>query len=256
MIVWDEKQLHWHLNTRRFGRQARYFDVLDSSNRWLLEHIGEFTLSGGAVIAGHQTAGRGRHSRNWSDLPGSSLLCSVLLKVPGKHLAKGFLAMLPAIALCRAIRRHDASAEVRLKWPNDVLLNHKKTAGILAESAGLDFVIVGIGVNITAVPDGDFIYPATSLSESSRWRPTREVLLAELLNEWEPLFDLFLEEQFSDLRAAWEEFGPAAGTKLRRTESGEEITGEFVGIGTQGQLQLKLSTGEIRELFSGDITDA
>ena len=256
MIAWDEKQLHWHLSTRRFGRQARYFDVLDSSNRWLLEHSGEFTLTGATVVAGHQTAGRGRHARNWSDLPGSSLLCSVLLKVPGQHPAKGFLAMLPAIALARAILKHDGGAEVSLKWPNDVLLATRKTAGILAESAGPDLIVVGIGVNIQAVPAEEFIYPATSLSEGSRWHPTREILLAELLNEWEPLFDMFLNEQFPELRTAWEALGPVEGTRLKRVEAGEEIVGEYAGIGTHGELRLRLANGDVRELFSGDVSFA
>ncbi len=256
---WDDKQLHWHLATRRFGRQHKYFDEIDSTNRWLIEHLDAFTLSGGVAIAGHQTSGRGRQSRLWADAPGNGLLCSVKLQLRGKHTAKGFLSMIPAIALARAITLHDPAAEVALKWPNDVLLSHKKVAGILAESTicgGVEVVIVGIGVNVYSIPPGEFIWPATSLREDSKWHPSREVLLAELLNHWEPLYDQFLDNDLDGLRSAWEEFGPRKGAHMKRVESPNFVEGEFAGIGENGQLLLRNTEGVIHEVYSGDILPA
>lgn len=256
MTSWDEKQLHWHLATRRFGRQFQYFDETDSTNRWLIEHPEAFTLTGAVAIAGHQTAGRGRHSRTWLDSPGSGLLCSVMLQLRTKHLAKGFLSMIPAIALARSIKKHDPAAEIALKWPNDVLLSHKKVAGILAEStihAGVEIVVVGIGVNLNSVPIDDFIWPATSLRENSNWHPVREILLAELLNNWEPLYDLFLDKDYGALRVAWEEFGPRRGARMKRIELPNVIEGEFEGLGENGQLLLRDAEGVIQEVYSGDV---
>ena len=258
-MAWDDKQLHWHLTTRRFGRQFQYFDVIDSTNRWLIENPNAFTLSGGVTIAGHQTAGRGRHSRSWSDSPGNALLCSVMLKLRTKTPARGFLSMIPAIALARTIAKHDPEAEVALKWPNDVLLSHKKVAGILAESTSLngsEIVVVGIGMNLNSVPAGNFIWPATSLRESSKWHPNREILLAELLNHWEPLFDQFLENDLGGLRTAWEEYGPRHGAYMKRVEAPSMIEGEFVGLGEHGQLLLRDAQGVIQEVYSGDVISA
>ncbi|MBK6767197.1 MAG: biotin--[acetyl-CoA-carboxylase] ligase [bacterium] len=134
MMSWDEKQLHWHLTTRRFGRQCRYFAEIDSTNHWLLANSAEFTLSGAVVVAGHQSRGRGRYDRKWEDESGQALLCSLLLQMSRLPKASGWIPMLPAISLARAIRRHDRSAIVALKWPNDVLIENCKVAGVLAET--------------------------------------------------------------------------------------------------------------------------
>jgi BirA family biotin operon repressor/biotin-[acetyl-CoA-carboxylase] ligase len=258
-MSWDEKQLHWHLNTRRFGRQIRYFDEIDSTNRWVLQNHSEFTLTGGVVVTGHQTNGRGRNLRTWSDAPNASLLCSLMLKVRNEAATRGFLSLLPAISLARTIRKHDVHAEVSLKWPNDVLLTHKKVAGILAETASAgewDVIVVGVGVNLSAVPDADFAWPATSLSEGTKWRPAREVLLAELLNEWEPLFDMYQDREFDSLRSAWEEFGPPRGSRVKRVDTNQEIVGQFEGLGNAGQLILRDADGMLREIYSGDVLPA
>ncbi|MCB1059498.1 MAG: biotin--[acetyl-CoA-carboxylase] ligase [Calditrichaeota bacterium] len=258
-MSWDEKQLHWHLATRRFGRQIKYFDEIDSTNRWLLQNHSEFTLTGGVVVAGHQTIGKGRNSRSWSDTPNGSVLCSLMLKVKNESTMRGFLSILPAVALARVIRKHDSSAEVSLKWPNDVLLSHKKLAGVLAEttsSGEWDIIVVGVGINLTAAPAAEFGWPATSLHDASAWKPAHEVLLAELLNEWEPLFDLYQDREFEAIRSAWTEFGPRRGARVKRVDAAQEIVGEFEGLGDAGQLLLRDGTGVLREIYSGDILPA
>lgn len=258
-MSWDSSQFHWHLNTRRFGRQFRYFDEIDSTNKWLLQNSQEFTLSGGVIIAGHQTNGRGRNQRSWSDAPVASLLFSVFLQVRGNQAERGYLSFLPAISLARVLRRHDVELEVALKWPNDLLILHRKAAGVLAEATtgeNPDIVVVGMGINLTDFPKHDFSWPATCIHEQSKWKPSREVLLAEILNEWEILFDQFLDRDFAGLRAAWEEFGPSKGARLKRVESNDTIIGEFQGLGEFGQLLIKSDGGELREVFSGDILSA
>lgn len=262
MTSWDEKQLHWHLTTRRFGRQIRYFEELDSTNHWLLANTAEFTLNGAVVVAGHQTHGRGRYDRTWFDNVGQSLLFSVFLQLQKSSPAPGFLSMLPAIALTRTLHQHDPDALVTLKWPNDVLIDGCKVAGVLAETVtgnGSNAVVVGVGINMSGLPVGladSALVSPTSIYLATSWRPGREILLASILNEWEPLFDLFLDDERSELRAAWEEFGPKPGTLLSRTEAGETIEGKFMGLGDNGQLVLKTSDGDTREVYSGDVSFA
>ncbi|NUO18278.1 biotin--[acetyl-CoA-carboxylase] ligase [bacterium] len=256
MRAWDEKQLHWHLTTRRFGRQFVYLDEVDSTNRFLKENPEIFTLSGGVLIAGHQSAGRGRQSRLWSDCADSSLLFSLALRLHGQSDSKGMLSLLPAIALGRTIRNHDTGADVELKWPNDVLLSHRKVAGILAESSSTESgetIVIGVGINVNSIPSIEFAWPAISLWQGSAWHPSREVLLAELLNAWEPLFDAYMDGAFDSIRESWEELGPRYGSRMRRVEFNSVSEGEFVGLGLNGQLLLRLSSGEIQEVFSGDI---
>ncbi|MCB9366568.1 MAG: biotin--[acetyl-CoA-carboxylase] ligase [Calditrichaeota bacterium] len=258
-MSWNGKQFYWHLTTRRFGREFRFLEETDSTNRWLRDNISEFHLSGSVVVAGHQTSGRGRYSRVWDDRANQALLCSVLLKLKGLPERPGLLSMLPAIALARVVVGHDSTAAVRLKWPNDVLIGGKKVAGVLAEATkhGDDHVIiVGVGVNVNGVPEtaGQKSTVPGSLLQETSWKADRESVLAALLNEWEELFDMYLEGEYEALRMAWEEHGPDRGAVLVRSEGNERIEGEYCGIGSNGQLLLRDASGVLRETYSGDVT--
>ena len=259
-MSWDQKLFHWHLKTRRFGREIRYFDELDSTNLWLAEHHEQFTFSGGITVAGHQTAGRGRQERTWHDQPGQSLLFSLLLRRSKPEQAAGFLALLPAIALAEILsERFDLSKQVMLKWPNDVLLNGLKVAGVLGQSStagSAQVTVLGMGVNVSTprvelpVEIRDV---ATSLYAETGETIAREILLAEILNRLEPLYDELIEENAALVRDRWLRFGPPLNTPIRRQERNQLISGTFSGLGDQGQLLLKRTDNSIIELFSGEI---
>ncbi len=260
-MEWDNRVFSWNLITRRFGREVYYQEVIDSTNRWMRAHLDSLRLSGAVVVAGHQTMGKGRHDRIWNDIPGSSLLCSVYLRLVDNTLPVGYLTTLPAIALARVLRKHDQLADVSLKWPNDVLIAGRKVAGILAEivDCGRNVAtIVGLGVNVQAVPrmsaEGSTV--PTSVFDSTTWRPQRELLLANVLTEWELLFDMLLDKEFERIRSAWGEFGPSPGTWMRRVESDTVIEGTFAGLGECGQLLLRDGDGILREIYSGDVSYA
>jgi BirA family biotin operon repressor/biotin-[acetyl-CoA-carboxylase] ligase len=131
-----------------------YFDEIDSTNEQALIRMSsgfkEFTL----LVADQQTAGRGRMGRKWVTTPGSSLAFTVVLHPKEEERqCMGFFSFLGGLALCIAIETH-CSTLPQLKWPNDVLLDGKKTAGILAESSfqgdNLSGTALGIGVNLFA----------------------------------------------------------------------------------------------------------
>jgi BirA family biotin operon repressor/biotin-[acetyl-CoA-carboxylase] ligase len=135
-MSWDNRLFQRHLETRRFGRELTYLEEVDSTNQWLLDQHEHFSLNGCVVVAGHQTAGRGRQGRAWYDKPHASLLFSVLLRYPATNVASGFMPHLPAIALAGVLaNRVGGTHEILLKWPNDVLLNRRKLAGVLGQSA-------------------------------------------------------------------------------------------------------------------------
>lgn len=128
-------------------REVRWFETVDSTNRYLLQCAAEGEAQGLVAVADEQTAGRGRLGRTWVAPPGSALLVSVLLRpeltAERTHLvtlAAG-LAALDAIAVL-------APTPARLKWPNDVVVDDRKLAGILAEADGSGAVVVGMGFNV------------------------------------------------------------------------------------------------------------
>lgn len=217
-------------------------------------------MNGAVVIAEHQTSGRGRFTRAWDDVPQKSLLFSVLLKSAKEESRAGFYQMLPAISLAKVLKKRlGKEHSICLKWPNDVLLNDRKLAGILAERfaiSGSTVTIVGVGINVnadlrelseTARANGTSLYAETGMITQ------REVLLAEIINEWEPLYDLLREDNTEPIRELWLELGPPLNTRITRMERGTEISGDFAGIGSAGQLLLRDENGVVHEFFSGDI---
>jgi BirA family biotin operon repressor/biotin-[acetyl-CoA-carboxylase] ligase len=259
-MSWDSKLFQKYLTTRRFGRQIRYFTEIDSTNSWLAENWSDFTFSGATVIAEHQTSGRGRFRRQWDDVPHKSLLFSVLFFSTREPCSTGFDQMLPAVSLARALhKRLSGEHKVGLKWPNDIMLNDRKLAGILAERFTMGdriITIVGMGINVNPY--------LRELSESARQAGTsllaetgkeweREMLLAEILNEWEPLHDALCAGDTETVREAWNEYGPSPMTPIVRSEHGSTLTGTFEGIGDCGQLLLRDADGKIHELYSGDV---
>jgi BirA family transcriptional regulator, biotin operon repressor / biotin---[acetyl-CoA-carboxylase] ligase len=260
-MSWNAKLFGLHLATRRFGRESVWFEDLDSTNLWLAAHSAEFTMSGAVVVADHQTHGKGRRDRGWHDMPGASMLCSVLLRHPAEPAVLGWLSMTPAIALGDVLhQRFGAQLRVALKWPNDVQLNGRKLAGILGQSTMLgtqSVSVVGVGINVGTrredIP-AEFRERSTSLLAETGELLEREVLLAEMLNSWESVFDLLQERRFDELERRWRAFGPATGEPITRLEDGKALQGVFAGLGAHGQLLLRDDQGTLHELFTGDLS--
>jgi BirA family transcriptional regulator, biotin operon repressor / biotin---[acetyl-CoA-carboxylase] ligase len=161
-----------------FGEPLTYVEECASTQRLLPDDAPE----GALAVADHQTAGRGRLGRVWEDVPGRSLLCSLLLRPPMPMPLWPELSLVAGGAVARAIGH---SAEIRP--PNDVFLNGKKVAGILAE-ATKGRVVLGIGVNVNHTADelpADTVKPATSLRVELGREFDRDELLAVILVELE-----------------------------------------------------------------------
>lgn len=167
----------------RFGRQYRYLESCPSTQR----EVADEHFEGAVVATGHQTAGRGRLGRTWTDAPGTSLLFSLLLTpdVPPERLPE--LTVLAAEAVAEAI-----GGEV--KSPNDVLVSGRKVAGLLGE-ASEGRVVLGIGVNANQTPDElppETRLPATSIRIERGELTDRAELLAAILETLERRYDTWL----------------------------------------------------------------
>jgi BirA family biotin operon repressor/biotin-[acetyl-CoA-carboxylase] ligase len=166
----------------RFGTPATYVDECASTQRLL----GDDDPEGAIVVANHQTEGRGRLGRTWEDVPGKSLLLSVLLRPSAPMPIWPELSLVAGEAVARAIGH---GAEVRP--PNDVFLNGKKVAGILPE-ATRGRVVLGIGINLSHTQDElpqDTVKPPTSLSIETGREHDRDEVLRAVLAELERAYD-------------------------------------------------------------------
>ena len=236
----NENSLKKTLSKLTIG-DLRYFDSIGSTNdealAWATENARDLSI----VIADEQTQGRGRLNRKWFTPKESALAFSLILHPPRPHLSRTVgLAALSIAESCRTL-----GLAPRIKWPNDILLNGKKAAGILIETVwsgeDVDSVVVGMGINVlsASVPPPEFLqFPATSLEdELGKAPPAREEVLYNILNSfihWRARLESF------ELIKAWEEILAFRGEQVQvKTGSENPITGELLGLESDGSLRLR-----------------
>lgn len=242
----------------RFG-DVREFPELDSTNRYLLDEARRGAPEGVVAVTDHQSAGRGRLGRRWEAPPGSSLLVSVLLRPPLE--AGQFYLATAALALAaRAACSSSAGVEAGCKWPNDLMVDDRKLAGVLAEvdpggpgdRAGQGTaVVVGLGLNIAwPGPPGA---GGTCLEELTARPVSRAGLLEALLAALEPrraaLEDAIgREELVGELRA----HSATLGRRVRVERSGGQVIGRAVALNANGHLIVD-DGRNLHDIAAGDV---
>jgi BirA family biotin operon repressor/biotin-[acetyl-CoA-carboxylase] ligase len=235
----------------------RYFESIGSTNdealAWAAAEARDISL----VIADEQTAGRGRLDRKWFTPKGTALAFSLILRPTAEekpHLSR--IVGLAALAVAEALRTRGLSAQI--KWPNDVLINGRKVAGILVESVwsgeDVDCVVVGIGVNVLkeAVPPAeDLLFPATSLEDELGQPPDRIEVLSEILAMFLSLRQSLVGEEFI---AHWQGL-LAFQDETVQVETGNTppVSGKISGLDTDGSLRLLNEHGETVTVRFGDV---
>jgi BirA family transcriptional regulator, biotin operon repressor / biotin---[acetyl-CoA-carboxylase] ligase len=203
---------------------------------------------GAIAVTDHQTAGRGRLGRAWLEPPGSSVLCSVLLRPPPERAAPE-LSLVAGAATAEAVEAA-TDLSTQLKWPNDVMLNRRKVAGILAEMRS-DRVVVGIGINVNQTREQlpvDSATAAGSLRSLTGREYDRSALLARLLERLEVRYQAWRSGGFE---AVYDEIGSRDFLRGRRVRH-DGLDATAVMIDRHGRLVIELS-GEERVIGSGDV---
>jgi len=196
--------------------------------------------------AERQSGGRGRQGRCWSSPPGN-LYASTLVRLRPGDPPPPSLALVAAVALHDTVLLWAPEAGVRIKWPNDLLANGAKLAGILLERAG-DAVVIGLGVNLADHPD-DLERPATSIATLARAAPEPHAFLEELSEIFARTLGTWRGSGLRAIRAAWLERAHPLGTPLTTPEG----QGLFDGLDEAGALRLRLPHGEVRLVHAGDV---
>lgn len=246
------------LQDRPFRYSARTGSTNDDAAEWLAQDAPD----GALVLTDEQLAGRGRYRRLWQAAPGSSLLMSVILRVPPVARFPLPAEALPRVTLLGAVALAETLAGLGLtpgiKWPNDVLLGGRKVAGILAEAAWqgaqLQGVVLGIGLNVrqdALPPERAAAFHATTLEAELGSPPDRGALLADLLAR---LDDWRMRLESPELLDAWRGHSVTLGRRVDVTSGEERLSGVAAEIDAAGALLLRLDSGEVRRLLAGDVT--
>ncbi len=218
--------------------------------KWILKYLDETTSTndvaetlpvGSCVVAKSQTKGRGKCGRSWVSEEGN-LFFSVVLK--NFEFKTPLLSFVVALSVAESLKNFG----VTLKWPNDVLLNHRKVAGILLENKD-EKVIAGIGVNTLKLPRGNFLYKTGCLGGQIH----NDVLLEEILSRLDYNLELFETKGFIPVRQKWLSFACGLGEKIKICLPNEEIIGIFLDLTGEGLLKLGMENLPCRYVSAGDV---
>ena len=236
------------------GYALKEFDEIDSTN----EEARRLALAGERgplwITAARQSAGRGRRGRAWMSPTGN--LSATLLIAPARPANEcAQLSFAAALAASDAVLSFGADA--RVKWPNDVLANGAKLAGILLESAsqgGADpaWLAIGIGINLKHHPS-DTEFPATSLAAIGIAVPEPREALLRLAASFAKWYDIWRAEGFAPIRDAWLARAAGLGTRIRARLTNGETMGVFEGIDANGALLLRETQDRVRTIAAGEV---
>ena len=244
----DPDKIKANLNTGYIGKKVLVFNSTSSTNDIAAEYAKNKANDGLVIFAEEQTAGRGRAGSKWQSEPGDSILCSVVLT--DCKINPELLSLACAVAIAEAIGKI-GDTEAKIKWPNDIILNGKKVAGILLESKSdstSGAYVLGIGVNCHQNKDSfpPELQPiATSVDIESQSISDRISLAKRLLTSVEHWLEIAAKTS-EKVTEKWRRLSIQLNHRIKLNYNGREFAGNCIGIDPEKGLILQLDTGGVR----------
>jgi len=241
------------------GREIFFYETVGSRNTIASDLAGK-TIEGAVVIADSQQKGRGRLGRKWESPPGVNIYISIILK-PAIESKDATLITVMAVVACATALRRVTGLHVTIKWPNDLMVSDKKIGGILTElktdHSRIISAIVGIGINVNVDIDA---YPAgvkeiaTSVKNETGISYSREVVISEILNEIDYWYKILNRLGRGILLLEWQKLTSTLGREVKVIVGKETFTGLAESVDSEGMLILRLPSGMLKKISSGDLT--
>ena len=247
------------LSAKRLGSSFHYLQEVDSTNSYARQLAEDGTAEGAIIIAESQTQGRGRLGRRWQSPPFSNLYLSFILRpdLSPRHAPQ--ITLTAAVAVAETVGAFLPRAP-SIKWPNDILFDGKKLAGILSEAVcdteRVEYVILGIGLNLNypvdAMPE-ELRGRATSMADLTGARVSRENVLSRLIQDLDRCYGDLGESGFEMVRPRWEAHFDLRGRRVRVDVGGRPLVGWARGLDREGALIVEDEQGERRSIVAGDV---
>lgn len=258
------EQVQDQLDTDRFGRSMRGFDTVASTNTVAADWARDGAPEGSVVVTEYQSDGRGRHGRTWDAKKGQNLMFSVLLRPTLAADRLGLITVAASVAVAETVDQFVSPHRTTLKWPNDVLLEGRKTCGMLLESSlsgparggRAEIVVLGVGLNVNQMSFPEALADtATSLRLTTGRSMPRVPLFARLLNRLEHRYDAVQAGNDEAVRTAFHDRLVSLGESrtLRVPDTDETVSGIVRGITDTGALRLETENGP-NIVHAGDVT--
>lgn len=235
------------------------FEEIDSTNSEALRIANSSAVGDFVILSKTQTGGRGTKGRYWQSMAGN-LHTSILLQTEFDIKKNSQLPFLVALAVFETIHHFSKQAgvklNVQLKWPNDVLIDSKKVAGILLESISLkekNYVIIGIGVNIKKTPD--IINNSTCIKDCGIEIESPSEFLNILMGKFKTLYEQWKSDNnFSKIRKDWMKRAYNLNKAVIVDDGSARISGIFKGVGSDGAMKIQLASGQYCNIVTGEVS--
>lgn len=268
--VMTKEELNSVLHTKWAGREIHYYDVTDSTNLRIRQAADDGAPHGTLAVADCQTAGRGRRGRSWESPAGSSIYMSILLRPEIAPIKASMLTLVMACSVAEGITRslekqpdRSRGAEIpsiQIKWPNDIIINGKKLAGILTEMSAqvdyINYVTVGVGINVnqTGFPE-EICSTAASLRMECGHALRRAPIIAAIMERLEENYAVFLKTE--DLTGLMEQYSSMLVNRERDVQvigGKETYLAHALGITPTGELVVRREDGREEEINAGEVS--
>lgn len=249
------------IKTNSLGHKIICLNEVGSTNDYAKKIASEGAENGTLIIAEQQNSGRGRLGRNWSSSKGKGIWMSIILKPNIEPQKAQIITLASSIAVVKALRPL-LSDRVKVKWPNDVLVDGKKICGILTEMncelENINYLVVGMGINVNhVIVDFPEMLRDTATSINielgGQQKIERTPIIADVLNAFEELYLLILEGKTDKVIYDWRCMSATLGKKVKFKYQNEELSGIAEDITDEGVLLVRDSSDKIHRIFYGEI---
>jgi BirA family biotin operon repressor/biotin-[acetyl-CoA-carboxylase] ligase len=261
----DENLIKKQLKTSFFGRYLYIFPEIESTNKYARKLVKEGAPEGTVVLTDYQTNGRGRLGHDWESSRAVNILMSIVLRPRIDVESVQCITLVTANIIIDSLERFLKKETVtqikfQVKWPNDILINGKKIAGILCESSSrerlVEHIIVGMGINVNqdvAEFSDEIQHKTTSLFAETSKQLSREELIAQILFTYEKNYINFQRTNYKPCIEKWKRRCDQIGESLLIETPVSVEPGKFIDIDNKGVLIYQTQDGKIKKLIAGDV---
>jgi BirA family biotin operon repressor/biotin-[acetyl-CoA-carboxylase] ligase len=252
--------LKQQLDGKFIGHQLYYYEEIGSTNDEAFRLGSAGAPEGTALIANSQSAGKGRMQRVWYSPAGSNIYTSIILRPQIEPARAPQISILAGVAVADILESY-CPDRIKLKWPNDVLINGKKVCGILSQMktivSEVDFIILGIGINVNISYNEfpkEICNIATSLAIETGREISRQELIIRLYENLAKWYKQLLGDGFGRIKEKWLSMSPMIGQTVQVMFQEEAVSGKAIGLDEDGSLILLAAGNKKLKVSAGDAT--
>lgn len=253
------EEIKGYLNTEFIGKNILHFDELDSTNTYAKKIADTLEGEGHVIITEKQLSGKGRLGRTWFSQNDKGIWMTIILRPQIDIFEVSKITQVAAAAVQNALS--EINIKSMIKWPNDIIINDKKTCGILTEMNSeidkINYVIVGIGINVNhdrSDFEDEISKIATSLKIETNQEIKRNILTAKILNNFEVLYKEFLNNNFHSTLDICKKNSYILGREINLIKNDSSVAALAVDITENGELTVKYDDGTVQNVLSGEVS--